>query len=107
MTQSSLTMCPVALGALILACAGQLCGQPADLARRIIERNCLGCHGQAQMSGLDLRSRETMLRGGKRGAAITPGNADASLLYRAVSGVGELKMPPGKQSLPAEDIQSL
>jgi len=48
-------------------------------------RKCLGCHGAAHMSDLDLRQTATMLKGGKRGPAVTPGNADASLLYQAVS----------------------
>ena len=47
-----------------------------------------------------------MLRGGKRGPAIVPGNADRSLLYQFVNGTGELKMPPGKV-LAASDLESL
>src|SRR5579863_4438816 len=76
-----------------------------NAARAILEKACYGCHGPAQMSGLDLRNRETILKGGKRGAAIVPGDAAASLLYQAVAGKGELKMPPGKQALPATDIE--
>jgi hypothetical protein len=71
--------------------------------RAIIENRCLSCHGQAQMSGLDLRQLETILKGGKRGAAIQPGNAAGSLLYKAVAGEGELRMPPGKP-LPAAEV---
>ena len=56
----------------------------------------MGCHGAAEMSGLDLRQRESILKGGKRGSAVVPGNPDQSLLYQAVAGNGELKMPPGK-----------
>jgi hypothetical protein len=47
-----------------------------------------------------------MLRGGKRGPAIVPGNADRSLLYQFVNGTGELKMPPGKV-LAASDLESV
>src|SRR5262245_60875294 len=72
-------------------------------AREIIERNCFACHGAPTMSGLDLRQRETMLTGGKRGPAIVPGNAEGSLLYQAVAGTGELKMPLGRAPLPASD----
>jgi Protein of unknown function (DUF1553)/Protein of unknown function (DUF1549)/Planctomycete cytochrome C len=74
--------------------------------REILERNCLNCHGSAQTSGLDLRQRETIVKGGKRGPAIVPGNADGSLLYQAVSGTGELKMPPGK-SLAVSDLDKI
>ncbi len=107
MAESIRTMCPVALGALMLACGGRLCAASGDSARQIIEKNCLGCHGEARMSGLDLRSRETILRGGKRGAAIVPGDPGDSLLVRAITGAGELKMPPGKKSLSPEDIRSV
>ena len=37
-----------------------------------------------------------------------PGNADGSLLYQAVAGkAGELKMPPGKATLSAEDVEAI
>ncbi len=78
-----------------------------ESVREILEKNCLTCHGPAQMSGLDLRQRDTMLKGGKRGPAIVPGNAGGSLLYQALAGIGELKMPPGKNPLTASDVESV
>src|ERR1700724_1899745 len=71
-------------------------------ARAILEKNYYGCHGAAQMSGPDLPQREAIPKGGKRGAAIVPGNPEASVLFRAISGKDELKMPPGKQPLSAD-----
>src|SRR6266404_5055908 len=66
-------------------------------AKAILERNCIVCHGEAQqMSGLDMRQTETILKGGKRGPAVIPGKAEKSLLYQAVSHTGQFKMPPGK-----------
>ena len=59
------------------------------------------------MSGLDLRTREAMLAGGKRGPAIEPGNADGSLLYTAVAGEGEIRMPPGDEPLEPGEIAAL
>jgi hypothetical protein len=59
------------------------------------------------MSGLDVRDRATILKGGKRGAAIVPGNADQSLLYKAVRREGELQMPPGKTALSAAEIDAI
>jgi len=38
-------------------------------------------------------SREAILQGGKRGAAIVPGDPDNSLLIQAVRQIGDLKMP--------------
>src|SRR5260370_41770435 len=68
----------------------------APAAKAIFENRCLNCHGQAQTSGLDLRQIDTITKGGKRGPAIVPGNADQSLLYQAVAHTGDLQMPPGK-----------
>ena len=78
-----------------------------ERARGLLEAKCTGCHGAAQLSGLDLRSRETLLRGGKRGPAITLGNVDDSLLLKAVRRVGELQMPPGKAALRPEEVALL
>ncbi len=63
--------------------------------RPLLEQRCLGCHGVgARLSGLDLRSRQSALQGGTRGAAFVPGNAVRSLLYKLVSGARAPQMPP-------------
>ena len=79
----------------------------AQTAREILESNCGTCHGAAQMGGLDMRTREGMLKGGKRGAAVTPGKPDDSLLIKAVLRQGELQMPPGKTALTAPAVAAL
>src|SRR5580704_16459091 len=59
----------------------------------VMER-CFRCHGaDLQMSGLDLRSRDSMLKGGKSGPAIVPGNADDSLLMKRVTAQIKPQMP--------------
>ncbi len=76
-------------------------------ARAVLEARCQSCHGASLMSDLDLRTREAALRGGKRGPALVPGKPEESLLYRAVSGAGALKMPPGRESLPRTEIDAI
>ncbi len=76
-------------------------------ARKILSDNCESCHGQARMSDLDLRQAGGILKGGKRGPAVVPGNSSASLLYRAIAQTGELKMPPGKAALSADDVAAI
>jgi mono/diheme cytochrome c family protein len=86
-----------------------LSGQ-SDLAGKalgILDANCVLCHGDVRMSDLDLRQRETILQGGKRGPAIVPGKAEESLLYNAVRREGELQMPPGNTPLKPSDIDLL
>ena len=82
---------------LLLAVAGAL--HAVDFDRDIqplLATKCLGCHNaKLQTAGLVLESRNTVLKGGGRGAAIVPGEPDASLLLRAVRHQGELEMPPG------------
>src|SRR5580704_15248146 len=52
----------------------------------VIQR-CFQCHGEKlQTAGLDLHTRAGMLKGGAGGPAIVPGSADASLLYKRVTG---------------------
>src|SRR5215475_11969551 len=62
-------------------------------AGAIVSRECLQCHGQTAMSGLDLRTRESALKGGQHGAAIAPGDASSSRLFRRVSGQEKPAMP--------------
>ena len=46
-----------------------------------------------QLSKLDLRTLETSLKGGEKGAAIVPGKSDESRLYRRVAGLERPAMP--------------
>ena len=46
--------------------------------RPLLQEKCAACHGPALRSnGLSLTSRDGLLIGGKRGPAITPGEAPA------------------------------
>ena len=58
----------------------------------ILQMRCGRCHGKrAQEGGLDLRTHESRLRGGKSGPALVPGKPGESLmLQRIVDG----EMPP-------------
>ena len=82
-------------------------GALATDALRILERDCLACHGVARQGGLDLSDRETLLQGGNRGPSAIPGDAGSSLLFLAASHDGELKMPPGGAPLAPADLDVL
>jgi hypothetical protein len=69
----------------------------ARQAVAILQARCVVCHGKDKESGLDLRTREGVLKGGSRGAAIKPGDADESLLYRFVAGEEKPRMPMGEE----------
>src|SRR3954447_13275249 len=60
----------------------------------LFESRCLKCHGAAvQLSRLDLRTRESALKGGDKGVAIIPGKAENSRLYRLIAGLEKPTMP--------------
>src|SRR5258708_1727180 len=52
----------------------------------VFAKSCPSCHSsQSKQGGLDLSSREGLLRGGTRGTAVIPGNAAESLLYKLIT----------------------
>lgn len=58
----------------------------------ILLLRCTACHGRhKQEGGLDLRSRDAMLRGGKSGPALVPGKPDESLMLKRIHAE---EMPP-------------
>jgi hypothetical protein len=51
----------------------------------IVLLRCTTCHGpRLQQGGLDLRTPASMLKGGKNGPALVPGDPDASLMIQRV-----------------------
>ena len=70
--------------------------------RPILKTHCFHCHGDEPKpkGGLDLRLARAMIRGGKAGAAVEPGDHDASLIWERVA-AGE--MPPGTNKLSAKE----
>lgn len=75
----------------------------------IFQANCNKCHaGMFRRGGLNLKSRETMLKGGHSGSAIIPGDPAKSLLVRLMRHEGPTNdpgpMPPKKPRLSDADI---
>src|SRR5437016_9449661 len=67
--------------------------------RPVLAQQCFICHTNSKSGGLRLDSRDDILKGGKSGPAIVPGDAEKSLLITAVKHSGELKMPKGAAKL--------
>src|SRR5580658_5259301 len=74
--------------------------------RPVLATNCYACHTNSELGGLRVDSRQSLLKGGKSGPALVPGDPEKSLLIQAVVQTGELKMPKGGKLKPAE-IQAL
>lgn len=63
--------------------------------RPILATQCGTCHIERSSGGLELSSRESILKGGVSGPAIVVGDPNKSLLIQAVHQTGTLKMPKG------------
>src|SRR4051795_3569884 len=71
--------------------------------RPILAANCYDCHADERMGGLRVDSREALLKGGRSGPVIVPGDPDKSLLIEAVRQTrATLKMPQGGRLTAAE-----
>lgn len=95
-----------AVGLLATSAPGQA-SEGSDFFRERVERilvgRCLECHGDALKGELDLRTRETALKGGELGTVIIPGDPDNSLMIKRVL----LKEMPPKDPLDDRDISTL
>jgi hypothetical protein len=82
-----------------LVCVISALGQSLpEQAAKILGANCTSCHGSGlRVSDLDLRTRDSMVKGGTRGAALVAGKAEESRLYRFAAGLDQPQMPPGKK----------
>jgi len=75
--------------------------------RPLLEQHCQKCHGASkQESGLRLDTAVGAMGGGDSGAAIVPGDLEASLLISAIRREDGLEMPPEKP-LRAEEVRIL
>lgn len=79
--------------------------------RPVLIQHCYKCHSVDSVKsegGLLLDSRKTLRAGGDRGPAVVPGDAEASLLLKAVSHAdSDLRMPPRKERLPESVINDI
>src|SRR5580704_16625389 len=99
---AGLVLCLIAPGALFAGAA------PAADSVAVLTRNCLTCHNtKSKQGGLDLSTREGLLHGGASGAAVIPGDAARSLLYRLISHQQEPAMPFQSAALPKETIAQI
>jgi mono/diheme cytochrome c family protein len=87
---------------LTLLAAGTVSAATFDSAvKPVFQAKCLACHGAAAMGKLDLRTPESVLKGGESGPVVMPGSADKSLL---IDKVVTQQMPPGKVKMTDAEI---
>jgi hypothetical protein len=86
--------------------------EPVDYLKQIkpvLAERCYACHGALKLeSGLRLDTAKLAIQGGDSGAAVEPGDADASLLIQRVTATDESERMPGEgQPLTSEQIAAL
>src|ERR1035437_11135107 len=79
----------------------------------ILTKNCSECHAPGkpgfEASGLDTTGYASLMKGGKFGALVKPGDALSSALNMLVEGRAHssIRMPHGRAKLPDKDIEVL
>lgn len=80
----------------------------ADIIQPIFDRRCVACHKEGKTKGrLRMDSFEWVMKGGKEGDAITPGDAeDSNIVYRITLPLeDEEHMPPeGKSQVESDEL---
>ena len=76
--------------------------------RPVLAGRCYGCHAENATAGLRLDSRAGLLKGGRSGPAIQPGDPEASILLHALHGIkGRMAMPPAGQRVEPHAVEAL
>ncbi len=75
----------------------------------VFDTNCGRCHeGANHRGGLNMDTRDALLKGGHHGAAIVPGDPKDSLLVKLIRHEGPaddpMNMPPNKDKISDADI---
>ncbi len=74
----------------------------------LFEARCMKCHGGTEKeAGLDLRTVESLLKGGESGPAVTPGESGESLLMTVIQPGSDPHMPPKGDPLSEQEIELL
>jgi len=76
--------------------------------RPIFQSNCFRCHaGMNRRGGLSMSTRAGMMKGGKDGAVIVPGDPAKSLLVKGIRHEGPAKPMPPKSKISDADIATV
>ena len=79
-----------------------------DQIEPLFAKSCAPCHNaKVKQGGLDLSTREALLRGSEHGPVVIAGNPNDSQLYKVVAHITEPAMPFKGRKLPAEDIAKI
>jgi hypothetical protein len=112
MRKAMLVGATVAAVAVAAACSERTVSYKSEV-QPILAANCYECHAPGkkgfEVTGFDTTSYEALLRGGKFGALIRPGDAFTSTFNMVVEGRvhSSIQMPQGRQKLSEGDVETL
>lgn len=98
--------------AAVTACSSKSVSYSKDI-QPMLAKYCIECHvpGKTgfEASGLDMTSHQSLMKGGKFGPLVKPGDAFTSALNMLVEGRANpaIRMPHGKEKLSAANIEML
>ncbi|MEZ6128357.1 MAG: c-type cytochrome domain-containing protein [Planctomycetaceae bacterium] len=79
-----------------------------DHIKPIFRAKCLNCHNtNKKTADLDLSNYTALMQGGGSGAAIEPGDPDASYLFGLMAHTSEPYMPPNSDRVPDEMLATV
>lgn len=99
-------------GLALVGCAPSGVSYTKDV-QPILSRNCSECHAPGQKgfeaSGLDTTNYQGLMKGGKFGPLVKPGDALSSSLNMLVEGRAHasIRMPHGREKLADKEIETL
>src|SRR5436190_20986364 len=97
----------------VFAASWLLAQQPSpslyrDQVEPLLGKSCAPCHNaKVKQGGLDLSTRESLLKGSEHGPVVIPGNPNDSQLYKVVAHISEPAMPFKGKKLPDEDVAKI
>ena len=107
-TKKYMRYIPIFLFVLSVSGLGQARGADVRFerdVRPILNRYCFQCHGEAlKMGQLDLRTPESMVKGGSKGPAVAVGSAEESLFYQRIL---DGSMPLGPTKVPEAEARMI
>lgn len=98
--------------AAVTACSSKSVSYSKDI-QPMLAKYCIECHvpGKTgfEASGLDMTSHQSLMKGGKFGPLVKPGDAFTSALNMLVEGRANpaIRMPHGKEKMSAANIEML
>ena len=102
----------LAAAGVLAACSPKNVSYQSDV-RPILDRYCAECHAPGkegfQKTGFDVTSHETLMKGGKFGPLVKPGDAFTSALNMLVEGRAHpsIRMPHGREKLSERETEKL